>query len=688
MTVIKKFNTGTSQWEAIVVGKQGPPGLDGTGAPVFGQVAKMTSGTITIATQGVYQSTGLTAVLDGENAGISLGTSDLFAIKNTSGATRRLKISASYDASMGGSAKVLGLALAVNGVVDLDTECRATTGLQGAIAKLATAWIIDLADGDEVALFVANHSSTVDIDFQRGRIVATSVAGFGPQGPTGATGPAGPGVATGGTTGDLLVKQSSTDFDTAWQAFGLDDLSDVDLTGVADDDILQFDSALGVFLPVPVPSSGVPLGGTTGQVLTKASATDLDTAWETPQLKGSQAAGLLLAGARLDGSTGLVLSGAGNNGAQTPDSAALSPTLAIDIQCKVTVANWTTGTLARLVAKNLGGSNRQWAFALQANRLLNAQVSSNGTQDTSAFSGNSGIAVPGTNGQPMWVRFTFTGDNGSGQNVGKFYYSTDGLAWVNMNTLTNAGTTSIFNGTAPVDIGGWINLQFDNLAGTIGRVVILDGFDGAGSTVLDANFETATADALAFAESSSNAATVSLVTTRYTYGLPGVQWSTSNATQALTANRVHYQPFLVTAPVVVDGTQFHVTAGPASAANVRTGIYAADENMQPIGAPVLDAGNTTVGTSATGTFFTQVTPVTLQPGLYVTALNTSVNMTLRVQRGGLVGTDVSNGTSSIISLMSGAQTQGAFPNPPKEWDTRTFGSVGPNHVLFLRWKAA
>jgi hypothetical protein len=166
----------------IPEGVQGPPGLDGTGAPVFGQVAKMDAGTITIGTQGVYQSTGLTAVLDGENAGISLGTSDLFAVKNTSGATRRLKISASYDASMAGPAKVLGLALAVNGVVDLDTECRATTGLQGAIAKLATAWIIDLADGDEVALYVANHSSTVDIDFQRGRIVATSVAGFGPQG--------------------------------------------------------------------------------------------------------------------------------------------------------------------------------------------------------------------------------------------------------------------------------------------------------------------------------------------------------------------------------------------------------------------------------------------------------------------------------------------------------------------------
>jgi hypothetical protein len=185
-------NSGTSSAAVfdfgIPEGVQGPPGLDGTGAPVFGQVAKMTSGTITIATQGVYQSTGLTAVLDGENAGISLGTSDLFAVKNTSGATRRLKISASYDASMAGAAKVLGLALAVNGVVDLDTECRATTGIQGAIAKLATQWIIDLADGDEVALYVANHSSTVDIDFERGRIVATSVAGFGPQGPQGVHG--------------------------------------------------------------------------------------------------------------------------------------------------------------------------------------------------------------------------------------------------------------------------------------------------------------------------------------------------------------------------------------------------------------------------------------------------------------------------------------------------------------------
>jgi hypothetical protein len=173
-------------------GPKGVPGLDGVGAPVFGQVAKMTSGTITIGTQGVYQSTGLTAVLDGENAGISLGTVDTFAIKNTSGFTRRLKISASYDAAMAGATRQLGLALAINGVTDPDTECRATTGLTGAIAKLNTAWIIDLPDGQEVAMRVANFTNTDAIQFQRGRIVATSVAGFGPQGPQGPVGPIGP----------------------------------------------------------------------------------------------------------------------------------------------------------------------------------------------------------------------------------------------------------------------------------------------------------------------------------------------------------------------------------------------------------------------------------------------------------------------------------------------------------------
>jgi hypothetical protein len=109
---------------------------------------------------------------------------------------------------MAGATKQLGLALAINGVIDLDTECRATTGQAGAIAKLNTAWIIDLPDGQEVAMRVANFTSTNSIQFERGRIVATSVAGFGPQGPVGPIGPAGGVDSVNSQTGDVVLDAS------------------------------------------------------------------------------------------------------------------------------------------------------------------------------------------------------------------------------------------------------------------------------------------------------------------------------------------------------------------------------------------------------------------------------------------------------------------------------------------------
>jgi hypothetical protein len=63
----------------------------------------------------------------------------------------------------------------------------------------------------------------------------------------------------------------------------LDDLSDVDLTGLADGDTLVFDSGSGDFVPVPLPGGGaggtVPDGGTTGQVLAKSSGANQDLAW-------------------------------------------------------------------------------------------------------------------------------------------------------------------------------------------------------------------------------------------------------------------------------------------------------------------------------------------------------------------------------------------------------------------------
>lgn len=141
---------------------------------IRGQVSKMTSGTITIATTGTYQSTGLTATLDATTAvGMTLGTTDLFAVKNTSAATRVLKIYSSMDASSANN-ETLGIRMAKNGTSIAETECRNLTGSHN-FAKLVTNWMITMAPNDEVALFVANHSSTHPISLQRGRVTASFV---------------------------------------------------------------------------------------------------------------------------------------------------------------------------------------------------------------------------------------------------------------------------------------------------------------------------------------------------------------------------------------------------------------------------------------------------------------------------------------------------------------------------------
>jgi hypothetical protein len=144
---------------------------------VRGQVSKMDAGTIDIVTQGVYVSTGLTGTFDTATAsGMTLGTTNTFAVKNTSGGTKLMQIYGSIDAkTVSGNNKILGIKLAKNGIAIDQTECRAFTGSGAEESKLVTNWIISMAANDEVALFIANHSDGLDITFGRGRLVASEV---------------------------------------------------------------------------------------------------------------------------------------------------------------------------------------------------------------------------------------------------------------------------------------------------------------------------------------------------------------------------------------------------------------------------------------------------------------------------------------------------------------------------------
>lgn len=71
----------------------------------------------------------------------------------------------------------------------------------------------------QLRLYHSNGGSalhTTSIDY-----AGLELSNQGPQGPRGSTGPTGPagnGVATGGTTGQILIKNSATNYDTAWSS--------------------------------------------------------------------------------------------------------------------------------------------------------------------------------------------------------------------------------------------------------------------------------------------------------------------------------------------------------------------------------------------------------------------------------------------------------------------------------------
>lgn len=124
----------------------------------------------------------------------------------------------------------------------------------------------------------------------------------GPQGTTGNTGSAGAGVPTGGATGQLLAKLSNFDYDDHW----IDPPTSAVWGAVTG--TLSNQTDLQAALDAKAPTAhAVPAGGTTGQQLVKNSNTDYDTKWSAPSavVAGSDTQIQYNSGGSLAGSAGL-----------------------------------------------------------------------------------------------------------------------------------------------------------------------------------------------------------------------------------------------------------------------------------------------------------------------------------------------------------------------------------------------
>jgi hypothetical protein len=145
-----------------------------------GQISKMNSFTaVTVSSTGNYYPITNGGTLDTTvSTNMTLGATSTFSIRNTSGVTRVFRIYASVDATASND-DILGIMLyaGVAGSLSarVETECRAFTNAVNDPAKLVTSWMISLANNEEVAVYVANHSATQNITAQRARIVAQAV---------------------------------------------------------------------------------------------------------------------------------------------------------------------------------------------------------------------------------------------------------------------------------------------------------------------------------------------------------------------------------------------------------------------------------------------------------------------------------------------------------------------------------
>ena len=151
---------------------------------------------------------------------------------------------------------------------------------------------------------------------------------------------------------------------------------------------------------------------------------------------------------------GLFVPGKSGSYASTPDNAALDVTGDIDLRVDLTAVNWTLGTEQTLLSKWTNtGPQFSYLFSIAAG-TGNLVLGWSATGAAALFAVSTVPPVPGPNGR-LAVRVTLDVDNGAAGRTVTFYTApTINDTFVQLGApVTTAGVTSIFNSTAPVEIG-------------------------------------------------------------------------------------------------------------------------------------------------------------------------------------------------------------------------------------------
>jgi hypothetical protein len=190
--------------------------------------------------------------------------------------------------------------------------------------------------------------------------------------------------------------------------------------------------------------------------------------------------------------------------ATTPDSSALSITGDIDIRVNADLDNWWSQDRGLVEKYTTTGNQRSYQFIVQEDGYLRLQWSTTGADNLNKIST---IAVPFMSGR--WsVRAVLDVNNGASGNTVTFYYSADtdltSATWTTLDTVTTAGTTSIFDSTATIQIGDNKATDLDNPENydKFYSVQIRNGI--AGTIVANPDFTTLTGGTAAFHDTATS----------------------------------------------------------------------------------------------------------------------------------------------------------------------------------------
>jgi hypothetical protein len=175
--------------------------------------------------------------------------------------------------------------------------------------------------------------------------------------------------------------------------------------------------------------------------------------------------------------TFLLLNGVSPGRARSGDVPAFGIVGDIDLRIEAALDDWTPAASSSLMSKSMTAGNQiSWRFTVLTSGMLRLAWSANGS---TVLSADSTVAPTVANGAALWVRATLDVDNGAAGRTIIFYTSPDGVTWTQLGaTVTQAGVTSIFDGTAAINIGSRDSGTLDRMAGKVYYAEIRSGING------------------------------------------------------------------------------------------------------------------------------------------------------------------------------------------------------------------